>query len=114
MKELTAEERTELINKLRSIAEDLEKGHYGFTFLHDYICNDTWMGNGGHVVAYLCDGYGCERKCAEEDPDERVLKTVCQHTLDIRHAVNFTDAFGRTESTGLYMEIPEELRDKEE
>ena len=32
------------------------------------------------IVAYLCDGNACENKC---------IKGLCHHTVQIEHAVNF-------------------------
>lgn len=33
-------------------------------------------------VVYLCDGFGCDKKCQLTSP-------VCRHTSDITHAINF-------------------------
>lgn len=37
--------------------------------------------------AYLCDGYGCDEKCAEKSPEEWA-KHNCHHTIDEKHARN--------------------------
>ena len=37
--------------------------------------------------AYLCDGYGCDEKCAEKAPEEWA-KHNCHHTIDEKHAKN--------------------------
>lgn len=37
--------------------------------------------------AYLCDGYGCDEKCAEKDPEEWKNHN-CHHTIDEKHARN--------------------------
>lgn len=38
-------------------------------------------------VAYLCDGYGCEKQCATMRSEEWA-KYQCHHTFDENHAVN--------------------------
>lgn len=37
--------------------------------------------------AYLCDGYGCDEKCAEKTSEEWA-KHECHHTIDEAHARN--------------------------
>lgn len=37
--------------------------------------------------AYLCDGYGCDEKCAEKTAEEWA-KHECHHTLKEEHARN--------------------------
>jgi hypothetical protein len=37
--------------------------------------------------AYLCDGYGCNEKCAEKTADEW-KRHNCHHTLNEEHAKN--------------------------
>lgn len=38
-------------------------------------------------VAYICDGHGCDRNCADMRPEEWA-KYQCHHTLDESHAAN--------------------------
>lgn len=38
-------------------------------------------------VAYVCDGHGCAKQCADMRPEEWA-KYQCHHTMDENHAVN--------------------------
>lgn len=38
--------------------------------------------------AYLCDGYGCDKKCGENLTPEEWKNYICHHTLDEKHARN--------------------------
>ena len=37
---------------------------------------------------YLCDGLGCDKKCAETMSEEEWKKYECHHTTDGKHAKN--------------------------
>ena len=38
--------------------------------------------------AYLCDGRGCDKMCADTMTSEEWSKHYCHHTLDEKHARN--------------------------
>ena len=38
--------------------------------------------------AYVCDGHGCKKNCADTMTPEEWKKYVCHHTLDQNHAKN--------------------------
>ena len=56
--------------------------------------------------AYVCDGYGCDKKCAETMTAEEWKKYYCHHTLDEKHAKNKVRRTRKfTVEKGKYMEI---------
>ena len=38
--------------------------------------------------AYVCDGHGCPKNCADTMTPEEWKKYECHHTLDVNHAKN--------------------------
>lgn len=38
--------------------------------------------------AYLCDGHGCKRNCADTMTPEEWGKYECHHTTDVKYAKN--------------------------